>query len=238
MRILRTLLCILALQPWSAAGQAKMTQSAEELTAQQIVGRLAENNRRRHEDLESYTGQREYHLLYTGFPRRLEADLVVHVQYDAPNQKQFTIISQSGSGLLVNHVLKKLLETEKEASSAESQARTAVTEDNYSFELIGKEDLNGRPSYILKVEPKTTNKLLYRGKIWVDAADFAVAKIEAAPAQPPSFWISNTVVHHIYEKIGEFWLPERNESTSQVRVGGHAVLSIQYRDYKVVPNAL
>ncbi len=238
MRILRTLLGILALQPWFAAGQAGVTQPGEALTAQQIAERLAANNRRRHQDLRGYTGQREYHLLYTGFPMRLQADMVVRIQYDAPDQKQFTIVSKSGSSLIVNRVFKRLLETEKEASDAEGQARTAVTEANYSFELIGSEDLNGRPSYILKVEPKTDNKLLYRGKIWVDAADFAVAKIEATPAQPPSFWISNTVVHHVYEKIGEFWLPEQNESTSEIRVGGHAALSIQYRDYKIVPNAI
>src|SRR5271165_5896499 len=238
MRMLWTLLCVLALQPWLAAAEATTGKPGEELTAQQIAARLAANNRKRHEELRSFTGQREYHVLYTGFPKRLEADLVVQVQYDAPDQKQFTIVSQSGSGLLVNHVLKKLLETEKEAANAESQARTAVTEANYSFELIGKGDLGGRPAYILKVEPKTANKLLYRGKIWVDATDFAVAKIEAEPAQKPSFWISNTVVRHIYRKIGEFWLPEQNVSTTEVRVGGHAVLTIQYRDYKLVPTAL
>ncbi len=237
MRILWTLLCILTLQLLFAGGQTSIPRSGEDLTAQQIAGRLAENNRKRKQGLQSYTGQREYHLLYTGFPGRREADLVVLVKYQAPADKQFTIVSQSGSNLIVNRVFKKLLETEKETADAESESRTAVTEDNYGFELLGREDVSGRPSYILKVEPKTGNKLLYRGKIWVDAADFAVAKIEAEPAKKPSFWISNTVVHHTYRKIGEFWLPEQNESTSEVRLGGHAVLSIQYRDYKVVSNA-
>jgi outer membrane lipoprotein-sorting protein len=235
MRILGTLLCILILTSLFAAGQTSVPPSGASLTAQEIASRLAESNGRRKLALQSYTGERQYHLLYTGFPGKHEADMVVQVSYQAPADKRFTVVSESGSSLIINRVFKKLLETEKESADAESQARSAVSSDNYAFELLGKEDLNGRPSYILKVEPKTSNKLLYRGKIWVDAADFAVAKIEAEPAKRPSFWISNTVIHHTYRKVGQFWLPEQNESTTEVRLGGHAVLSIRYREYKVVP---
>ncbi len=39
-----------------------------------------------------------------------------------------------------------------------------------------------------RVEPQTNNKLLFRGRIWVDAEDFAVVRIEAVPAKNPSFW--------------------------------------------------
>lgn len=235
MRILGTLLCILILTSMFATGQTSVPQSGTGLTAQEIASRLAESNGKRKQALQSYTGERHYHLLYTGFPGKHEADMVVRASYQAPADKQFTVVSESGSGLIVNRVFKKLLEVEKESADAASQARTAVSSDNYGFELLGKEDLNGRPSYILKVEPKTSNKLLYRGKIWIDAADFAVAKIEAEPAKRPSFWISNIVIHHTYCKVGEFWLPEQNESTSEVRLGGHAVLSIHYGEYNVVP---
>ncbi len=233
MRILWTLLCILTLQPLFAAGQNGTAQSEGTLSARQIASRLAESNRKRQLALQSFTGQREYHLLYTGFPGRHEANLVVDVKYEAPADKKFTIVSQSGSSLIVNRVFKKLMETEQEALDAESQRHTALNEENYGFELLGREDLDGRPSYLLRVSPKNDNKLLYRGRIWVDAADFAVARIEAEPAKKPSFWISNTAVHMRYCKVGDFWLPQLNRSSSDVRLGGHAVLSIEYRDYKV-----
>jgi hypothetical protein len=61
-------------------------------------------------------------------------------------------------------------------------------------------------------------KTRYRGDIWVDATDFAVTKIEAEPAKRPSIWISKTVVHHTYRKLGEFWLPAQNESNTDVRL--------------------
>lgn len=238
MNIRRILLCVCALFALSAVGQeAGVPPLPGNITAKEIVARLAENNYKRQQQLQSYSGQREYHLLYTGFPGRREAGLVVQVNYRAPDTKEFTVISQSGSHWMVNRVLKKLLETEKESADAKSQASTAVTADNYDFELLGQEEVDGRPSYVLHVEPKTASKLLYRGKIWIDATDFAVSQIEAEPAKRPSMWISKTQVHHIYRKIGEFWLPAQNESTTEVRLGGHATLSIHYSDYRVVVNS-
>jgi hypothetical protein len=236
MKILQTLICIITLY-WPAAAQNTVVRSAGNITADEIVARLTENNHQRQQDLQAYTGQRTYHLLYTGFLGRHEAELIVEARYQAPGSKSFTTISQSGSGWVVSHVFKRLLETEKDATDEKSQASTALSKENYEFELLGQEDIDGRISYVLKVEPKTASKLLYRGRIWIDAADFALARVEAEPAKRPSFWISKTVVHHTYSKIGEFWLPVQNESTTEVGLGGHATLSIRYQDYRVVSKA-
>ena len=234
MKTFQTLLCIFGLYALALAQQSSL-HPAENITARDIVARMVENNHKRQQQLQSYTSQREYHLLYTGFPGRHEARLVVEVKYQAPDDKEFKVISESGSHWIVNRVFKKILETE--AADAKSQASTAMNEDNYGFELLGEEDVEGRPAYVLRVEPRTANKLLYRGKVWIDAADFALCKIEAEPAKRPSIWISKIVVHHTYEKVGDFWLPANNESNTDVRLGGHAVLSIHYGDYKVVSDA-
>jgi hypothetical protein len=231
-RLLSIAIC--AFMPASAwmTGQAPL-QTVTGITSQEIVSRLVSNNQRRNQLLQRYTAQRQYHLVYTGITGRREADMVVEVRYKAPASKDFTVVSTSGSSLIVNRVFKKLLETEKEAADEKSQASTALTEENYKFELLGQEEIEGRPSYVLMLDPKADNRLLYRGRIWIDAADFAVARIEAEPAKRPSFWISHTRIHHEYRKVGEFWLPAQNQSTSDVRLGGHAQLSISYRSYEV-----
>ena len=59
--------------------------------------------------------------------------------------------------------------------------------------------MGDRPAYVLSVEPISPSKFLYKGKIWVDAAAFAVAKMEVQPAKNPSFWISRTLIHHTNE---------------------------------------
>jgi len=208
-------------------------QPVGNISVKEIVARLTENNRKRSQMLQSFTGRREYHLLYTGFPGRREADMVVDVTYQAPASKDFKVVSETGSHLIINRVFRRLLESEKEASDEKNQARTALTEANYTFAFVGQEPVDSRAAYILQVEPRIDNKYLYRGRIWVDAADYAVAKIEAEPAKRPSFWISRTEIHHAYKKIGDFWLPVENQSATDVRLGGHAILSIHYRDYKL-----
>jgi hypothetical protein len=68
----------------------------------------------------------------------------------------------------------------------------------------------------------------------VDSRDFSVCRIEAEPSKNPSFWIKKTDIHHSYMKIGDFWLPAENESVSQIRGGGRAVLTIKYQNYEIL----
>jgi hypothetical protein len=83
------------------------------------------------------------------------------------------------------------------------------------------------------VEPRTKDKFLYRGRIWVDARDFAVIRLEAEPAKNPSFWTKKAEVVQEYRKVSGFWLPSHNQSSSAIRLGGHAELTIEYKDYDI-----
>jgi hypothetical protein len=215
----------------AAWAQAPSTPPADNLTSSQIVQRMESRNLERADLLRNYSSKRHYQVEYHGFPASLAASMDVEVTYDAPASKHFTIVSQTGSGLLVDRVLKKLLKSEQDA--AQDQSRTALTTANYNFVLLGDEVDDGRRLYIFHVEPKVNGKLLYRGRIWVDADDFAVTRIEAEPAQNPSFWIQKTEIHHVYSKIGDFWLPASNRSVTKVRIGGTAVLTIDYGTYQV-----
>jgi hypothetical protein len=200
------------------------------LTVDEIVRNLEQRNLARSEALRRFEGTRTYTLHYYGFPSQA-AEMVVTLSYQSPSTKEFKIVSQTGSKLILDHVLKRMIESEREA--AKDQARNALNSQNYSFTLAGFEpDADGN-CYVLNVEPRTPNKFLYRGKIWVDAADFAVVKIEAEPAQNPSVFISRTEVHHRYKKVDNFWLPAENRTTSYLRFGGHADLSIKYQQYNI-----
>lgn len=199
-------------------------------TAEQIVGRLDESNRLRAAQLKSYSDDRHYTVTYHGFPATLTASMMVEATYDAPTTKHFHIVSQSGSALLINHVLKKLLEAERDA--ARDPDKTALTPANYTFRLLSPQTVEDRQCYVLQVTPKFSSKFLYRGKIYVDIQSYAVVQIDAEPAKNPSFWIKNTEIHHLYATFGPFWLPERDLSKSALRTGT-AVLTIDYGSYSV-----
>jgi hypothetical protein len=230
----RILSCILFLScPFASAAAQEYRPAAAPPSVNQIVAQMTLHNQLRAEALKGYTGTRDYRLIYAGFPSNRQAEIVVNACFEAPNRKEFTVVSQSGSAFIIKRVLRRLLESEQEASTEEQRARTALNQQNYDFEWAGQEVVRNRPTYILRTIPKADNKFLYRGKAWIDAHDFAVVKIEAEPAKRPSFWISKTQIHHEYAKVGDFWLPAENQSTTDVRLGGVATLTIRYTDYKV-----
>jgi hypothetical protein len=203
------------------------------LPLEEVVGNLQKKNAQRSAALAGFVGTRIYHMQYRGFPGDHDAEMTVNVTYRAPDAKQFSIVSQTGSKFILDHVFRKLLEGELEAANDENRARTAMSTDNYDFSLEGYENSPDGGRYILDLLPKTRNRFLYRGKIWVDAKDFAVVRIEGEPAKNPSFWIKKTEIAHKYVNVNNFWLPAENHTESVMRLGGTAILSIEYRDYKV-----
>jgi hypothetical protein len=203
------------------------------LTAEQVVRNLIEMNSARAEALLAYEGTRTYRLVYRGFHRRSSAEMVVKVRYRSPATKEFTIVSQNGSRWIVDTVFGRLLAGEKEALRPENVRRTALDRENYKFILQSYENSLGDPQYVFSVQPRSNDKFLYRGQIWVDGTHFAVARIKVEPAKNPSFWIKHTDIEHLYIKIGGFWLPSYDHSVSQLRLGGNADLTIEYNDYKI-----
>lgn len=219
-----------AATPGSTPASQQLTSP---LTAGQVIQAMQARNAERTAALESYTATRVYHIEYKGFPGNREAGITVHVKFTAPSSKQFTVVSETGSKFLIEHVLKRLLESEKEAANPESQRQLALNAENYEITLLRYETgVEDSGHYVLKLAPRTGNKFLYRGEVWVDAHDFAVTHIAAQPAKNPSFWITKTDVEHRYGNVSGFWLPMENRTVSKTR-GGVAVLTIQYRDYKV-----
>lgn len=234
---LHTVICVVVFccLPSLVCAQSAAPANTPELSTAEIVAKMMAMNEHRAAALKGFTSERSYELDYSGFPSRKHAKMVVEVVFKAPQDKQMNIVNEDGSELLRNHVLHKLVESELEASDRATKASTALTDINYEFSLVGREEKDGRDCYVLNVKPHTKSKYLYEGKIWVDATEFAVVHIEARPAKNPSFWIKRTDIEHRYEKVGFFWLPASNRSTSATRFGGHAVLTINYGSYKVEP---
>ena len=229
---------LLLILVWPARAHAQSTIPQEVigpgLNLSQVMDKLVEKNAERADALQKYQGRRFYSLDYTGFPTSLHAEMVVDMIYDAPATKKFKIVSQSGSQWIIERILKRVLDAELESMSEENRERVALNPSNYDFSGLEHQDAPDNCSYVVAVQPKIPNKLLYRGRIWVDSKDFAVCRIEAEPSKNPSFWIKKTLIHHSYLKIGDFWLPSKNESVSAVRGGGRAVLTIQYQNYEIL----
>ena len=235
-QFLAVLLCASAIAALAAGPDAVTPPcgSRLRLSSDEVSQRLAANNAQRARQLQNFEAMRQYTLDYTGFPSSRSAEMSVKVSYHAPGTKEFMVLAESGSRLILTRVFRKLLESEQESSGDEkNRTEVALTPDNYRFALRGCEVTDGRDLYVMDVQPLRETKFLYRGTIWIDAQDFAVTRIDAEPAKNPSFWTKKSQIHHRYQKIGDFYLPAMNETVTDVRLGGKAVLTIHYQDYKL-----
>lgn len=205
---------------------------AEGLTAAQIVDRLAAENGRREAALAEWSSERVYRVEYRGMGGG-SASMTVRAEFRAPGEKRLTVLGQQGSKMLCDGVLRKLLASEKEAESRTVRAQSAITNANYVAALEGEEVVNGVRAWRLTLTPRVATKFAVRGRVWVSEDDFGLMRMEGEPAKEVSWWVNRASIDARYQRSGIFWLPERNESVSRVRMGGEAQLTIEYGRYTV-----
>src|SRR3974377_1451125 len=90
--------------------------------------------------------------------------MVVSVVCDTEGTKRFQVVSEQGWGSANKHVLRKMLESESETSQPAIRPKTRLTSDNYKFQTIRAEAIEGRPAYVIEVIPKRSNKYLFSGR--------------------------------------------------------------------------
>ena len=186
----------------------------------------AEESRR--QNLGSYSVLRTYSL--TASPGKPPAEMEVRLNYHQGGTKTFQILSMRNAEGLRKRVFEHIIDGEAEASKHASQ--THINSYSYNFAYVGQDQWDGRPCYVLKLIPKRRDKLLIDGQVWVDAADFGVAKITGRPAASLSFWIGKPYLTQEFRKEGRFWLASRNVTLTDVKLFGRTRLTVRYGPYE------
>ncbi|HMD48623.1 MAG TPA: hypothetical protein VKG79_05975 [Bryobacteraceae bacterium] len=210
---------------------AAVSAIAGEVTTGDVVARMMEHDRARQSQLGAYT----YLCRYKLENKSRQAEMLVRWTRQADGEKSYAILSETGDGGVRSHVFHRLLEAEVEASKPAERVRARVTPENYEFRLAGEEKVNDRDTYVLELDPKMEAKYLTRGRIWVDACDFAIVRMEGAPAHKVSFWTKKVDFVQTFEKNGPFWLASSNHSVTDARLFGLADLTLEYSNYELQP---
>jgi hypothetical protein len=200
------------------------------LTAPEILERMVQADNDRVAALAGYSGVRHYR--FENKKTGKTAEMTVRMSRGSDGVKTFEVVAESGSGFVRDHILRKMIEAEGESSQKGERKETRIIPENYDFRLVGTEASDGRASYVLEINPKKPTKFAIRGRIWVDAQDFAIARVEGQPAKNPSFWIRSVQVVQRYGRTDQFWLPALNHSVAQARIFGATEVVIEYSDYK------
>jgi hypothetical protein len=209
--------------------QAAVPAAPPSPSVTEIVDRMVRAENERMAAFSGYTGMRRYQFENKKVNKR--AQMTVRVTCDPAGIKNFEVTAEDGSGFVRSHIIRKMMEAEHQASAKGEHEQTRILPQNYDFRLVGEEAVEGRPAYILEISPKTKSQFSVRGRIWVDAEDFAITRLEGSPAKNPSFWIHSVKVVHRYERVGQFWLPVNDQSRAIARVFGETDVAIEYFDY-------
>jgi len=213
------------------------SRTVDGLTGDEVVTQMIEHNRLRNEHLQSYSAVRNYEIRNPD--GHVSAKAVVRVDYRAPGKKTFQKVSEEGSWVARRLVFDRLMQSEEEASSGQERRDSAISDNNYQFAIIGEEDLGARRCFIIEVKPKRTDKYLFEGKLWIDAQDFAIAKISGHPATKLSFWITRADFVREFQRVDGFWLPQLDETIVELKIHGTRVFRIEHQQYVInATNAL
>lgn len=201
------------------------------LTEAQVFARLISHNELRNAALANYTSLRTYQVV--DLRGKVYAEEIGRMEFRAPDKKTFFVSSESGSKLVRLLALHPLIASEIETAAAKERRDSAITPDNYNLSLLGEQQVGPRHCFVAQAIPRRRDKYLFEGKVWIDAEDYAIVRIEGHPATRLSFWIERANFVRQYQKIGEFWLPQKDQTFVQVRLYGKKTLTIEHRDYVV-----
>ena len=201
------------------------------ISSDRVFAELVARNQARSAALVEYDASRTYQVIDSN--GEVRAEEVGRMAYRAPDKKTFVVASEGGSGIIRHLALNSLIASEIETASGKQHQDSSITPANYTFNLLGEQQVGAYRCFVAQATPTRRDKYLFEGEVWIDSEDYAVVRIEGHPAKKLSFWIERADFVRQYQKIDGFWLPLKDETFVEVKLYGKSVLTIDHRDYVV-----
>ena len=199
----------------------------------EIIQRIDAAVYQRFNAVAGYTVREQYNL-YRDSSTTPAAQETILTTYNRATGKEYTPIAQSGSALLRSAVLDHILAGEKEVNLPANRESALLTSRNYNLRPEpGTVEKNGRQCIAVDIRPRRKSPHLFNGKVWVDASDFTVLRLEGIPAQSPSVFAGQTQVVRDYAKIDGFSMATHAEARSHSFFFGDTLITIDYTNYQI-----
>jgi hypothetical protein len=163
------------------------------------------------------------------------AEMTLRDTYNKGVGKQYTELSESGSGVILRFGLKPLIENEKTINLPGNWEKSWFTSANYEMKLKpgGIERLNGRDCYVLAITPRGQAPNLIIGTLWADVKDGSLVQIEGVSSKSPSAFAGTTHVMRRYSNVSGFSMAMHARAESNSMLFGQTVIIIDYTNYQL-----
>jgi hypothetical protein len=159
-------------------------------------------------------------------------------RFEAPHTLQFTPVHYSGDGFVKNNIITRLLQTEVDHVMKDDPSQTAITPANYKFSYRGLSRLNDRTVHAYQVKPHKKRPGLFKGRVYLDAHNGALVRVEGSTVKSPSFFVKRVDFWQDYMDVQSFTLPAHIHSVAKARIVGRTIVDIVHRDYQAVPASM
>jgi hypothetical protein len=177
----------------------------------------------------------EHYAVYRGDETHPAAEMTVRDNYKKGAGKTYTLLSESGSSILLHFGLKPLLESEQNINLPGNVEKSWFNSSNYEMKLSfgAVQRHNGRDCFALDIVPKEKAPNLIVGMMWVDARDGTLVEIDGVASKDPSAFSGTTHMMRRYANVDGYSMATHARAESESPLFGRTVVTIDYSDYKL-----
>lgn len=185
--------------------------------------------------LASYTVTEHYAVFRGHDTSKPAAEMLVKTTYRKETGKSYQILSQRGSTLWRNQVLKTLLENEQRMSQPGNVETALINSSNYEMKLDkdAVQTLNGRTCLLLDITPRRKSEYLFKGLLWVDAHSYAIVQLKGTAAKSAIFIANAAEVTRLYDNVNDLPMATHAEAVSGSALLGQTVVKVDYSGYQL-----
>lgn len=187
----------------------------------------------REENVISYTVTEHYSVFRNEDKDHPAAQVIVKTSYQKDHGKSYTIVSQSGSSIILKQLIPRILDSEHEINQPANRAHSLITSANYNMQVQAEDKVTGRNCLVIQIAPRRSSPYLFAGKLWVDVADQSIVQLEGIASKSPSMFAGATQVSRTYDRINGYGMATHATAISSSWLLGRTTVQIDYTGYEI-----
>lgn len=208
---------------------------AQQLDPASVVHQVDTAVKARIDNLAGYTVTEHYSVYRGDDETHPIAEMTVATTYKKESGKSYVIVSQTGSGIVRNLVLRTILENEQRLNQPGTREGAWITSANYNMQLKpgGTQMLDGRECRVLALFPRRKAPYLIEGTLWVDSKDGSIVQVQGTASKSSSLVTGPAQIMRQYASIGGYSQATHFRAVSNSYMFGRTSVAIDYQDYHI-----